>query len=636
MFRPSPMQHVTVHVVREDAPMAALVLADCGVFNPESAHVYGTKLPELPGARYRELYTSARAKLDKIQAFRGRAAPPVPPPARRLVTESELEELEAWLRERWIECSHCEEEFRHNEEERSRAQDLLRTLDDFSSLDIDLNVLQQQGRRFLDIQLGTLPAQNLPRLREAAGLAGYVVSSFRESGGLAHVIAAGPVGREEEIRPLLGAAGWQALAIPQEFRNRPEKVREELLGRLGTTDEAEQLLAEKQLRTLEAINPDLEKAEQTLALAEPYVELVGEALRARGGLSLISGWAPRDRIPLLEDALRAQIGERFFLTTREPEVGERPRVPSMVEYHSWLKPFAAMVRNYGVPRYGEIDPTLPFAASFVLMFGMMFGDIGHGAVIALAGAALWGRLRGFGPFVLAIGASSMVFGWLYGSVFGVEHWIHPLWMSPMTDPMRMLTVALYWGIGFILVATTLTIVNRVNDGDLAGALLDGKGLAGLLFYAGGVFALWRAYRGHFGAPELAALTLPMAVILGYKWHEDRGPFGERALVVLIEGFETVLGYFANTLSFLRVAAFSLNHVALFLAVFTIANMLGTAGQWITLVLGNVFVLVLEGAIVAIQVLRLEYYEGFSRFFSGDGREFHPLRPVSKIDKSRTV
>jgi V/A-type H+-transporting ATPase subunit I len=630
------MQHVTVHVVREDAPMAALVLADCGVFNPESAHAYGGKLPELPGSRYRELYASARALLDKIQGFRRRPAAPPPPPARRLVTEEELAGLEQWLRERWLECSRCEEAFRHNEEERTRARDLLKALEDFSALDIDLNILQQQGRRFLDIQLGTLPGQNLARLKEAAGLAGYVVSSFRESGGVAHAIAAGPTGREDEIRPLLAAAGWQALAIPQEFRSHPETVREELLARLGVTEEAEQLLAEKQTRTLEQIGAELQQAEQTLALAEPYVELVGEALRARGGLSLISGWAPRDRIAELEGALRAQIGERFFLTTREPEPGERSRVPSMIEYHSWLKPFAAMVRNYGVPRYGEIDPTLLFAASFTLMFGMMFGDIGHGGVLAVAGLAFWRRLRGFGPFVLAIGASSMVFGWLYGSVFGVEHWVHPLWISPMSDPIRLLTVALYWGIGFILVATTLTIINRINDGDIPGALLDGKGLAGLLFYAGGIYALWQAFRGRFGPAEIAALTAPMAAILAYKWHEHHGPVGERLLVVLIEGFETVMGYFANTLSFLRVAAFSLNHVALFLAVFTIANMLGAAGHWITVVVGNVFVLVLEGAIVAIQILRLEYYEGFSRFFSGDGREFQPLRPVSRPNKSKTA
>jgi V/A-type H+-transporting ATPase subunit I len=75
---------------------------------------------------------------------------------------------------------------------------------------------------------------------------------------------------------------------------------------------------------------------------------------------------------------------------------------------------------------------------------------------------------------------------------------------------------------------------------------------------------------------------------------------------------------------MRVGAFSLNHVALAVAVFTLANLMGGVGHWIAVVIGNLFILVLEGAIVAIQVLRLEYYEGFSRFFSGDGREFRPL------------
>ena len=82
---------------------------------------------------------------------------------------------------------------------------------------------------------------------------------------------------------------------------------------------------------------------------------------------------------------------------------------------------------------------------------------------------------------------------------------------------------------------------------------------------------------------------------------------------------------SGTLSFLRVAAFSLNHIALAAAVFSIAGMMDTTGHWITVVLGNVFIIVLEGAIVAIQVLRLEYYEGFSRFFSGKGKAFEPLK-----------
>jgi len=115
------------------------------------------------------------------------------------------------------------------------------------------------------------------------------------------------------------------------------------------------------------------------------------------------------------------------------------------------------------------------------------------------------------------------------------------------------------------------------------------------------------------------------VILVDKWRGHESPLGEKLLVVFVEGFESIMNYLANTLSFLRVAAFSLNHVALAIAVFTLADMMGTAGHWITVVLGNVFIIGLEGAIVTIQCLRLEYYEGFSRFFRGDGREFRPLK-----------
>jgi V/A-type H+-transporting ATPase subunit I len=128
------------------------------------------------------------------------------------------------------------------------------------------------------------------------------------------------------------------------------------------------------------------------------------------------------------------------------------------------------------------------------------------------------------------------------------------------------------------------------------------------------------------APTLGLLIASGALttILGFYWRHSDRPFGERAITVAIEGFETIMGFLSGTLSFLRVAAFSLNHVALATAVFALAAMMDSFGHWTTIVLGNVFIIVLEGAIVAIQTMRLEYYEGFSRFFGGDGYTFKPL------------
>jgi V/A-type H+-transporting ATPase subunit I len=228
--------------------------------------------------------------------------------------------------------------------------------------------------------------------------------------------------------------------------------------------------------------------------------------------------------------------------------------------------------------------------------------------------------------MVTAGISSMTFGFVYGSIFGYEHVLEALWMPPLSDPLRMLEVALYWGIGFILVANALTLYNLFFEGRVEEALFDTRGIAGTILYLGGIYAgfSWMG-SGVFGLKETLAIVVPLAVVMGFKWHHSHGPYGERVLVVVVEGFESVMNYLANTLSFLRVAAFSLNHVALAVAVFTLAGMLDTAGHWITVVLGNVFIIVVEGAIVMIQVLRLEYYEGFSRFFRGDGRAFQPLR-----------
>ena len=152
------------------------------------------------------------------------------------------------------------------------------------------------------------------------------------------------------------------------------------------------------------------------------------------------------------------------------------------------------------------------------------------------------------------------------------------------------------------------------------------GLVNLLFYlalVGGGYQLYST--GTFGWQATSVVLLSLLTLAVHTWREMQAPTGEKVLVVVIETLETVIGYVSNTLSFLRVAAFSLNHVALSIAVFTLAGMMDTAGHWITVVLGNLFILILEGGIVLIQVMRLEYYEGFSRYFFGDGREFTPVR-----------
>ena len=168
--------------------------------------------------------------------------------------------------------------------------------------------------------------------------------------------------------------------------------------------------------------------------------------------------------------------------------------------------------------------------------------------------------------MVSAGIYSAVFGFVYGSVFGYEHVLRPIWMSPMSDPLRILSIALYWGVGFILVACLIKTHNLYVEKGAAAAAFDAGGCAGILLYLGAVLGLMGWFRDSaFGAGPALMAGGGGAAILIYNWHEQKGGQAERVLVAFIEVLETVIAFFANTLSFMRVGAFSLNHVALALA-----------------------------------------------------------------------
>ena len=622
MFTPLQMQRATVYLVGDEAHEAALAFGRCGVFEPDLVES-DELISKQAGTAYREAFSHAANRLEKIHAHLGLDGAEPVQASPRLVSPAEMEALNEELQELWHSCSQREERARQIREELHAVAQLEDALDIYEPLDFDLGLLHE-GFRFLDIRIGVAPLSGLDRLREAVSLIGYTMSEFSRADNSAHVLVAGLASSAEKLERVLGAASFTELKVPADLAAHPSRVRNELIERRAALLREQRELESATESAKQAYAERIGDARTTLAMASAYARM-SEMLQQRGGLARITGWIPRDRSGDLQQMLGEYLDERFVLDIRDPLPEERASVPSALRHPRFLRPFAALVRNYGVPRYGEIDPTWLFAVSFIAMFGMMFGDMGHGLVIAAGGFLARRKLSGFAPFVIAIGVSSMLFGLLYGSIFGYEELIHPLWIAPLSDPALMLKLALYWGIGFILLMLLIRIRNRLREGAVAEALLSGTGLAGAAFYVGLIYAAERwMLQGSTGSFGLVAMLAPMAVILGHQWHQLQAPLGEKIIVVFIEGFETLLGFIANTLSFLRVAAFSLNHVALAIAVFTIANMLGPTGHWLAVVLGNIFILVLEGAIVTIQVLRLEYYEGFSRFFSGDGREFRPL------------
>ncbi len=625
MFRAEPLLRIRLLMLATEAPDAALELARFGIFSP--APGVPEALDETPAETYREAWQLAESRVSKLVEHCGGLAELDIPDGAAAPTLADLEELNGWLKGVWSSCLAVHEGQSRIQEEVRHLDALEETLTKLERLNVDLaQLLRPDG--LLAVNIGSLPAGSVKRVTEALTMTGALLSTFDHIGDQAYAVIAGPRDRQEEIRGVLSQAGWRELPVPEELRTHPQAARAWLQQERKYVEELNVAECKVMDDLRGKYRSGLEEARLRVALGRPLAEAASTGVRGKGGLAGLAGWIPRRRLDELKAALEARFHGRYWLDVEEPAAHEAAQVPSLVRYPTWLKPFVPLVKSYGVPRYGEFDPTLPFALTYLLLFGAMFGDIGHGAVILLLSLGLLRKLGAMAWIGIAAGAVSMLFGLLYGSLFGYEDVLPPLWMSPLHHPTQMLTLAVSFGVGFIVLTLLVNARNKFTAGHAHEALFDSTGVAGLVFYLGAVGGVVSLAGGaDLAAPSWILAGLGLAAVAVYKWVETRAGLGERVLVTSIETLETGINLFANTLSFMRVAAFSLNHVALALAVFTLANGMGAFGHWTTVVLGNVVIIVLEGGIVAIQALRLMYYEGFSRFFSGDGTEFVPLKLV---------
>lgn len=622
MFQAKTMRKIELLCLASESQEMALLLARHGGFSPAGAT--GNR----PGQRYRDIYLEAAARLHKILQTCDLQAPLTIPVDAIAPNERELTGINNRLREIWQSCSGSQERELRLEAEKIRLATLRETYARLSALDVDLaRLLRRDG--LLDSRLGQLPVANLKRLSDALSVAGYLLTEFDRAGDQAFVVVAGPrnSGGSDRLGGLLAQAGWRDLPVPAELRTEPSAAAHFLETEAQRLDDQAAKHCEHQQCHLQRHAAWIGQARTLLELARPLAESALLGLSGTGQLAVFMGWVPRQSLADLRAQLETRFKGRFLLRSQVPNPDDR--VPSLLEYPAWLRPFSVLVQSYGIPRYGEFDPSLLFACAYVLLFGAMFGDIGHGAVLLVLALLLHGRLDWLRWVGAAAALASIGFGFLYGSVFGHEDWLTPIWQSPLHDPTGLLWLAVLFGGGFIALTLSINIYNRLAARDWGQALLAGGGLAGLLFYLGAWLTLHAMLLGQAaGLPALlAGLALGAAAL--HSGSSTSGPPGERLVVALVETLETAISLFANTLSFLRVAAFSLNHVALSLAVFAIASGLEGVGHGLAVLLGNLVIIVLEGAIVAIQALRLLYYEGFSRFFAGDGELFRPLRLMAR-------
>jgi len=652
VFRPAEMKRLSVVVLEQDRHGVLRGLGRLGAVHLVRGRPGPDTAPEPPPDRSEDL-RRCDAALDRIAALaRGLGFPVTEPPA-DAVPEVDLAEAERRLEA--VEGRVREPLERRDALRRQwgEVSALLAQVEGFESLRVPV---EQLGRlSFLHFALGSLPEENLADLSRAVG-ENVVLVPLSAEGGEQRLVAVTSRKGRFALETALEQEGFARKSLEPATRGSLADVadglhrrRDDLAGRLETvTATLEGLTAE--------VGPVLGEVAAVVRMERRILEAEENFPRTRA-TSLITGWVPAEEVPLVRRRLRDLVGNRCVIETADAgDVPERD-VPVLLKHRRLLRPFQMLVSAYGLPGYRDLEPTLFVAVTFLGMFGMMFGDIGHGGVLAVAGVlgALYGRsrkVRDGGVLLAAAGAASIVFGFVYGECFGIELAGLALWHSPLAPEgtMALIWTAIVIGIGVITLGLVLNIVNRFRRGEWLEGILDRTGVVGGVFYWASValFLRWGIQQRSdlnwlfavliIGA--LAALLVREPLLRAIYHRRGEGPGEEepdRGLVEtimesFIHVFETVLTYLSNTISFVRLAAYAMSHTAILVATFLLADEVAKAAGAVggplgvlVIVLGNVLAIALEGIIASVQALRLEYYEFFSKFYTGGGRAFEPFR-----------
>ena len=364
---------------------------------------------------------------------------------------------------------------------------------------------------------------------------------------------------------------------------------------------------------------------------------------------ILCGWMAQEDVEKFLEEVKDD--DKVFVVVEDDHDAYFGEPPTKHDNPKVFKPFEMFVQMYGLPAHNEMDPTVFVGLTYSFIFGVMFGDVGQGLLLLIGGALIYHFKKApLAGIIATAGVFSTLFGFLFGSIFGFEDVLPALWIRPI-DHMTTLPflgklntvfiVAVAFGMLLIIVAMVLHIINALKSRDIESAWFDPNGAAGLIFYISAAVCIVLFMTGRplpggivlavmFGVPLLLILFRePITRIIQKR--ADKMETGKAMFLVqgFFEMFETLLSYFSNTISFIRIGAFAVSHAAIMEVVLQLAGAESGHPNWIGVILGNLFVCGFEGLIVGIQVLRLEYYEMFSRFYKGSGHAFDPYTKKNK-------
>jgi V/A-type H+-transporting ATPase subunit I len=496
--------------------------------------------------------------------------------------------------------------------------------------------------------IGMVGEGQVDTLRSLLAPVPSVVLPYKQEGKQVHIVAVVLRKDKSRLTDALGRVGFTKTEIPEGLSSASSDIESKITDDISDIKrglaKVKSDLAGMRDGLLPALWDILTRVEAAILLLDikKYSKLTDKTC-------LFSGWVPREKTDALVAAIRQRTEGRAIVEVMPAEdlvesSGGKVEVPVLFKHPPFLKPFEMLVSSYGTPSYRMIDPTIFVGITFLLMFGMMFGDVGHGLVLLIAGIVTtlksthW---RDAGKLATYCGAASIGFGILFGSFFGREDVLPTVWVKPLENITDLFKAAIGFGIVVVSLGIILNIINSLRSHSFLENFFDKAGpLVGVVYWAGvGIVIKFMAsdggmpnpavFYGLFVAPlALFVVRAPILRLIGKRRRMWPDGVGTYAMETVVEILEILMGYLANTVSFIRVAAFGLAHAGLFIAVFSLANVVanrsgGFVLSWVVLVLGNLVIILLEGLVVTIQALRLEYYEFFGKFFKGMGSKYEP-------------
>lgn len=450
----------------------------------------------------------------------------------------------------------------------------------------------------------------------------------------------------DKIDAIYASLHFERFFLPDEYEGTPDEATHVLEANLsGICEKIRE--AEKQIAdTLNSRKEDLAAAYQRLDTYSTNFDvrkLAACTKEEEHTFYILCGWMSESDAKAFRKELESEEETFCFVEDNHENIISRP--PTKLKNPGLFKPFEMFIKMYGLPAYDEIDPTIILGITYSFLFGFMFGDAGQGLCLMVGGYLLYrAKKMNLAAIISCCGFFSTIFGFLFGSVFGFENVLEPIWLHPKEAMTQLpfignlntvFVVAVAMGMGIVLMTMVLNVINSLRTHDTEKACFDTNGIAGIVFYGALTVTVFLYMSGH-ALPATVVLVImfliPLAVIFFKEpltalvekkaevMPKEKGMFFVQGFFEL---FEVCLSYFSNTLSFVRVGAFAVSHAAMMEVVLMLAGAEAGSPNWLVIIFGNLFVCGMEGLIVGIQVLRLEYYELFSRFYKGTGRAFKP-------------